>query len=238
MVKIEFHVHTRYSGDSLLRLRRLYRTLRAHGIDWVAITDHNTAEGALAFRRRYDGHRIRVIVGEEIMTTEGEIIGLFLKETIPSGMTPEATVAAIEAQGGLVYVPHPYDEKRAETVLRASALARLGDRVHLIERYNGRNVSPAYEAKQASIALCVPALPVVGSDAHSAPELGRNYMIAEPFSSPEELLAALEDADAVTAPCHPAAHRLTRWAKLLGWIKKGDFRALSRALHRRRNRTV
>src|SRR4051812_29640014 len=107
--KVELHSHTCYSKDSLISLDSVIRTCQRKGIDRIAITDHNTAEGALALAKLAPD---LIIVGEEIMTTQGEILAFFVRETIPAGLTPDETIRRLRDQGAVVSVSHPYDRLR------------------------------------------------------------------------------------------------------------------------------
>lgn len=113
-MKIELHCHTKYSDDSLLLFHALYWKCVACGIRYIAITEHNNLRGAEAFASfcRKRGNKVSVIKGEEIFTSQGEIIGLFLDSEIEPGLSPEETILRIREQNGIVYVPHPYDQKR------------------------------------------------------------------------------------------------------------------------------
>jgi predicted metal-dependent phosphoesterase TrpH len=108
-MKADLHAHTHFSRDALTSVSTFARRYAQAGIDCVAVSDHNNIDGALAVRSEA---AFRVIVSEEIKSSEGEIIGLFLQETIRKGLTPEDTVRAIREQGGLVLIPHPYDRVR------------------------------------------------------------------------------------------------------------------------------
>lgn len=232
-MRTEFHVHTRASHDSLMGRRALLAMCRARGIGCVAITDHNEVFGALAFKPYLEARGLRVIVGEEVFTSEGEIIGLFLNERVESGMTPEETVAEIRRQGGIVYVPHPYDEKRRRTVLSADAQRRLAPEFDCMEVHNGRNADKDFTKRQAAIAaeLGVPA--VVGGDSHCFFEVGRNACVTdEPFTR-EGFVRVLSTARFETSACHPLAHAATRLVRLAKMIGRGDFRGVHRVLARK-----
>jgi len=110
MLRIEMHLHTRYSIDSYLKLETIIEVCQKKDINAVAVTDHGTIEGAEKLREKIEkkNAKIKVITGEEIFTTKGEIIGLFLKERIPYLLSPEETIRRIKKQGGLVYIPHPF----------------------------------------------------------------------------------------------------------------------------------
>lgn len=234
-MRIETHVHTRYSHDSLLSLKLLYLMCRLRQIGCIAITDHNTIKGAVEFKK-YCELRKRgpyVIIGEEIMTSRGEVIGLYLKEEIPPGLTPEVTIRKIKKQGGIVYIPHPYDEKRQRTVMPFPDLEKNTLLIDCIECYNGRNISAEYGQKQMEVALRLAGIKVIGSDAHTFLELGRNYMSIENgyLSKPEYFLSEVQKAKFHEAPCLRVAHRITKLAKMMKFISKGDIYGLFRVIN-------
>lgn len=149
--KYEFHIHTWFSKDSLLNKWVLLFRCKMTGMDGIAITDHNSLRSqkyGSFFKRR----GIDIIQGEEIMTTEGEIIGLFLKKEISPMMSPEMTVSAIKKQGGMVYIPHPYDAKRRKTILSDEARERILVDIDFIEKYNARTEKEEDIRKQKAIA--------------------------------------------------------------------------------------
>lgn len=234
-MRIETHVHTRYSHDSLLSFSLLYLMCRLRRIEVIAITDHNTIKGAVGFKnyceRRTKGPE--VIIGEEIMTTQGEVIGLFLTEEIPSGLSPEVTMRRIKNQGGIVYVPHPYDEKRQRTVMPLPDLERNILLIDCVECYNGRNSSEDYRVKQTEVAERLSGIKVIGSDAHTFFEIGRNYMDLENgcVTRPEYFLSELQKAKFHEARCIMAAHRITKLAKAVKLISKGDIYELFRTIN-------
>lgn len=228
MYKVELHVHTRYSKDSALPLWLVYTVCRLKRIDAIAITDHNTIQGAKAFssycsRRR--GH-VSVIIGEEIMTQEGEIIGLYLSKNIPEGLTAENTVDKILEQGGVVYIPHPYDAKRNKTVLKECTLKKMLHKVDCIECHNGRNVSESYTVEQQAIAEKYHLVKVIGSDSHTWFELGRNYLLLEKIdlSNPECFKNALPSAVMHKKQCMQFSHQVTKVVRILKMIREGQYR--------------
>jgi len=185
------HVHTSCSKDSLIPFDDLLETCDYNGIDCVAVTDHDTIECALKL------HKIepsRIIVGEEINTTSGEIIGLFLKELIPPGLSPAETVSRIKKQGGLVYIPHPFDNLRGSVIKRQS-LEEILPEVNIIEAFNSRSAFPFSNHKASSLALEKDIVAGVGSDAHSRFEVGKAYVLIEPFTSSEDFLSKLACAE-------------------------------------------
>jgi predicted metal-dependent phosphoesterase TrpH len=209
MMKIDLHVHTTYSGDCLTSFEAIIEVCRRRGLS-VAITDHNRIEGALAFR---EVAPFPVIVGEEVQTLEGEIIGLFLEEGIPRDLSPEETIARIKEQGGLVYIPHPMDRVR-RSVLRREALERITDQVDAIEVFNARVTFPADNEAARRFAQEHGLPQGAGSDAHTPWEIGRAYVEMEPFNDPQEFLRHLAQGRVVGRLSNPLVHLVTTWAKL------------------------
>lgn len=224
--RIITHIHTKYSHDSLLPFFLLYKKCLKKRIDYIAITEHNNIKGALKFKEycRKKGNRLEVIVGEEIMTSEGEIIGLFLTQKIESMLSPEETVEKIRKQHGIVYVPHPYDKKRYKTVLNEVALNRIKKEIDCIECHNGRNISLEYDKKQEYIAEKYGLKKVIGSDAHTIFEVGYNYMetTVKPNSS-ENFLASLNDIYFFPHKCLKYTHQLTKVARIVKLLYRRDF---------------
>lgn len=236
MYKLELHVHTRYSHDSLLPLWLLYLVCRIHRITHIAITEHNNIKGALAFSDycKKRGNKISVIVGEEIMTSQGEIIGLFLKTEIKCGLTPEQTINEIILQNGVVYVPHPYDLKRYKTVLLEEAIIANVKKIHCMESHNGRNISTLYDDMQNSIAEKYGLIKVIGSDAHTCFEIGRNY-IETPIAptSTETFIQSIKNSKFHKKECLHVAHTITKIIRIIKLIKRGDFHGLYRAINKK-----
>jgi predicted metal-dependent phosphoesterase TrpH len=188
LIRVAFHIHTNYSPDSRTTIEQVIDKAISCGIKKIAITDHNTIRGALHMKRLYPE---MVIVGEEIMTSEGEIIGLFLSKLIPRDMTPEQTLSEIHAQGGLSYIPHPFDYKRAHfTVKRIRELAHMID---IIEIFNPK-CSPECNNLASQIANELGIACAVGCDAHYAEDICKYTMLIEDFASPVELLFALKNS--------------------------------------------
>ncbi|MGB9595199.1 MAG: PHP-associated domain-containing protein [Candidatus Poribacteria bacterium] len=193
-IKVDLHVHTSCSLDSLIKFDKLIETCDQNNVDCVAITDHNRIDCAI---KLYEIAPSRIIVGEEIKTNAGEIIGLFLKEYIPPNLSPQKTINRIKEQGGLVYVPHPFDGLRG-SVLKRQALEEIIDDVDIIEVFNSRNAfsysnKKAYKlAKEKGLAIGV------GSDAHSGLELGKAYVLVEQFSDAKDFLSKLHYAELYT----------------------------------------
>ena len=223
--RVELHTHTRFSHDSILPLWLLYRMLSIKKIACVAITDHNEIEGAFRFRNRYP--QISVIVGEEIFSSDGEIIGLFLSERIEPGLSADETISRIRSQGGIVCIPHPADTKRNKTVLKTEVLIEQRERIDCIEQYNGRTLSAEDIERQQTIADMSKLPCVVGSDAHTFYELGRNYNIFRfPVITKEDFLSQLSTIDLHKEPCLPISHQSTKIARALKMLASGRGREL------------
>src|SRR6185369_6356621 len=163
----------------------------------IAITDHNEVSGALAARELADG--INVIVAEEVKTAgQGEVIGLFIEEKIPRGLTLEETIAEIKRQGGLVYVPHPFD--RLHSVPDYEHLLAVVDDVDAIEVFNPRIAIPAFNEEAVRFAGKYRIVGGAGSDSHVAQVLGSVRIRMRDFDGPDEFLDSLADADIVGRP--------------------------------------
>jgi hypothetical protein len=186
--KVDFHMHSRYSHDSSTGLEELAARARELGLARIALTDHNTAQGALALQELEPE---MVIAGEEVKTTEGEVIGLFIDHTIKAWQRPEAVMDEIHAMGGLVYLPHPFDRWRAN--FAPHRLVALADRVDIIEGYN-QWADPAANEAATEIARELGKPVAFGSDAHSLGELGHSWIEIEPFAGPADLLEKLARA--------------------------------------------
>ncbi len=194
----DFHVHSHHSKDCVSPVAGILERARDVGLDVVAITDHDSVAGGLEARELADRYGVRVIVGEEVKTAEGEVVGLFLERTIPPGMTFAATIAAIKEQGGIVYVPHPFD--RLHTVPSAALLrANVGD-VDVLEVFNSRLAFPAFneQAERFARRYRVPA--AAGSDAHVLASLGTALTGMDDFSGPDDFVDALGESRIVRRP--------------------------------------
>lgn len=181
--RLEFHCHTIYSKDSLTRPRDLVEACHRKGIDRVVVTDHNTIAGAQ--EAQVIDPKL-VIVGEEIMTTRGEILAAFVREEVPKGLTPRETIRRLKEQGAFISVSHPFDEWRSGHWQEEDLLEILPD-VDAIEVYNSRCVLARFNQKAQQLAEKHQLAGTVGSDAHAAFELGQSVMILEPFQGAEGL---------------------------------------------------
>ncbi|MCA1065339.1 PHP domain-containing protein [Rossellomorea sp. AcN35-11] len=235
-INLELHTHTQYSHDSMLNKWSYLLMLKLKNINAIGITDHNEIIGAIKFKSFLEKHNIKVIIGEEIFSNSGEIIGLFLKEKIEPGLSPRKTMLAIKKQGGLVYIPHPYDEKRYKTVLPEEEISKNIDLIDIIEVHNGRNIKEHFSEEQFKIANRYPTIKSVGSDAHTFLELGRNYNQLKDFNSKDEFLQNLKEAVFITSSCKNVFHQITKVVRLIKLIRKGQLNELYRVIYRRYNR--
>jgi predicted metal-dependent phosphoesterase TrpH len=214
---VELHCHTCYSSDSLLRPAELLAAAASRGLGRVAITDHNTIEGALQ-ATALDPER--VIVGEEIMTSQGELLAFFLRSPIPAGLSPVETIDRLRAQGAFISVSHPFDRRRSGSWKRAD-LAMIFGQVDALEVFNARALSMAPNHLAAEAAAQAGLLGTAGSDAHAALEVGRAAMRLAPFDDAEGMRQALTAAEKYRGRLSPRwVHLLSRWAvlrKSLGW---------------------
>jgi len=194
MLRVDFHTHTVYSPDSLMTPEKLIKTSRRKGLDRVVVTDHNTIEGALR-AKELDSEMI--IVGEEILTTEGEILAAYVKEEVPKGLTPKETLDRLEAQNAYISVSHPFDITRGGN-WQMEALLEILPRVDAIETFNARCLFPGFNWKAQNLAKKHQLRGTHGSDAHAAFEIGAGSLILPAFDDAASLRIAM--GSAVSAP--------------------------------------
>ena len=209
-LRADFHSHSHYSRDSIVSPQTFIDTCVRKGINCIAVTDHNEIEGAFVIQKLAP---FKVIVGEEVKTSEGEVIGLFLNELVPRGLTPEETVRAIHEQGGIAVVPHPYDVFR-RSVIRKDALERIKNDVDAIEGFNCRNILSHHDEKARDLARDVSKPMTLGTDAHSPWELGGACLEMDDFDTPQELLQALPAARIAGHRALPMVHWISTYAKI------------------------
>jgi predicted metal-dependent phosphoesterase TrpH len=210
MLKADLHLHTDRSPDSLIAPTKLVARCLDRGINCVAVSDHNSIEGALAVQRIAP---FLVIVAEEVKTSQGEIIGLFLKEAISPGLSPEETVRRIKEQGGLVCLPHPFDRARREP-LRSDARESILSSIDIVEVFNSRTTFASDNARARRFAEANGLAMSAGSDAHSIWEVGSAYVEMAEFETPQQFLEALRQGKIVGRRSIPLVHLISIWAKL------------------------
>jgi len=199
LIDVDLHMHTDHSHDCATPVEVLLATAHTQGLGAIAVTDHNEISGALEARAQAEEAGVKVIVGEEVKTAgQGEVIGLFIEEKIPRGLSLAETVAEISRQGGLVYVPHPFD--RMHSVPDYEHLLTILDDVDAIEVFNPRVAIGAFNEEAARFAAKYRILAGAGSDSHVAQGLGSVRIRMREFDSSQEFLQSLRDADILTRP--------------------------------------
>jgi len=215
MLRADLHLHTNASPDSMITPEALVKRCLKEDINCIAVTDHNTMDGVAAVQRIAP---FKVIAAEEVKTTEGEIIGYFLREAIPPRLSPEETASRIKAQGGLVAVPHPFDRLRREP-LHEAALMRVLSQVDIIEALNARAMLSSDNRRAADFAAEHGLACSAGSDAHSLLEIGTACVEIPDFDTPEEFLASLREGTLCGGRSVPLVHLISTWAKVRRFLR-------------------
>ena len=209
LLRIDMHVHSAYSQDSIIPVMTIFQSWKRTGI-LPLVCDHDTLAGSLRVMRaiKAEDPDIPVILAEEVTTREGEIIGLFLTGEIRPGLSAAETLDLIHGQGGLSLIPHPFSEYRSRT-LRARARNALVDRIDLVEGHNARNLSEE-EDRLAVLFASEMGIPfTAGSDAHTVLELGRVWMEVPAFGGPKEFLHRLAGAPYTFRRMNRGVHLIT-----------------------------
>jgi len=210
LLKADLHVHTEYSIDCTTPLDKLITRCLKIGINCVAICDHGTAEGAIKLKAIAP---FTVIVAEEILTPKGEIMGMFLKETVPSGLSVAETISSIRAQGGLICIPHPVDRFRP-SALDIDTLEEIADQIDVIEVFNARTL-PFQNLNEAKMFAEKYGLKKsAGSDAHTLSEIGNAYIEMPEFNGQDDFLQALVEGKICGHRTNPLTHFVSLGNKL------------------------
>lgn len=209
---VDLHCHTAASFDSLARPRDVARAAAERGLTHLAITDHDRIDGALDARDHAPAG-LTILVGEEIKTTSGDLIGVFLERAVPPGLSPAEAIAAVREQGGLVGIPHPFDRFR-NSLAADESLAAIAGLVDWVEVHNSRLVGRGNErAVEFAVEHGLPGVAV--SDAHSVLEVAVSYSVLDGDpSTPAGLLAALQPVSLVTSRASYLVRVLTPFAKI------------------------
>lgn len=215
--RVEFHCHTIASKDSLTRPAALVEACRRKGIDRVVVTDHNSVAGARA-AQAIDPNR--VIVGEEIMTTRGEILAAYVTEEIPPGLTPQETIRRLKDQGAFISVSHPFDTLR-KGGWQEQDLLEILPQVDAIEVYNSRCMNPGFNRRARQFAEKHDLAVTVGSDAHVPFELGRSVLLLEPFDGPDGLRKVIRRGTPEVHWSLPWVHFTSRYATIYKKVTRG-----------------
>ena len=192
-VRIDLHVHSNASHDSRTAPAAVALASRRLGLDPIFLTDHDTVAGALQLKAT----GVPVVVGEEITTADGELIGIFLEREVASRLPAHDTAGRIKEQGGLVYLQHPYDQFRRH--LTETAIEEIADQIDIVEVFNARSDEEA-NRRAADLCLTLGAAAGAGSDAHRFSEIGSMYVELPTFEGAQAFLASLRQARIVTRP--------------------------------------
>jgi hypothetical protein len=210
VLKADLHVHTCYSMDCCTPLNQIISRCLEIGINCVAIADHNTIAGALKLK---EFAPFRVIIAEEILTPVGELMGLFLTEAIPKGLSPEETIARIKSQGGLVGIPHPFGRWPLRNSNKLTAEEVLSQ-VDIIEVFNSRTPFPNSSSKAWKLVTEYGKAASAGSDAHTVGEIGRAYVEMPEFNGPDDFINCLSQGKIFGHRSSPLIHFASTWAKI------------------------
>jgi predicted metal-dependent phosphoesterase TrpH len=209
-MRFSFHNHTNFSFDCSTTLQQMEQRCVKEGIDIIAITDHHTTKGAV--KAAAECKKVRIVIGQEIETDKGEVIGLFLTEEIQRGLPLATVLQQVHKQGGIVVVPHPFDRLRKH-VLSHEALVKNLDDIDVIEVFNARNIFSADNTKAAEFARQYDKLTIAGNDAHTVSELGKVVIELPDFHTSEEFLRALSSAVFTTKKSPLWVHGMTKVVK-------------------------
>lgn len=213
-MKVEFHSHTNSSRDSLTPPERLVMAARAIGIDRLIVTDHNTIQGAMQ-ARQIDPNL--VIIGEEILTTRGELLAAFVQEEIPRGLKPTEVIGRLRDQGAFISVPHPFDRRRHGWAL--DDLVEIAPLVDAIEVFNARCQWGGLNELAANFAREHNLAGTAGSDAHTPQEVGRATLTLPEFSTADELRSVIGQGEVYGRLSSPWIHLTSTYARLVKQIR-------------------
>jgi len=218
LIKADLHVHTCYSIDCLTPVERIVDRCLEIGINCIAIADHNTIAGALKLKEIAP---FKVIIAEEVLTPVGEIMGLFLSEKVPQGLSPQETIYRIRSQGALVAIPHPFGRSlpwKANPLTSAEVLSQ----VDIIEAFNSRTPFSKGNARAWKLAKEQGKAASAGSDAHTLGEIGRTYVEMPEFDGPDAFLNSLAQGKIFGQKSSYLVHFASTWAKIRKHILGGS----------------
>ena len=210
MIRADLHIHTCYSMDCLTSLEQIVERCLYLGINCIAVADHNTITGAVKLSEIAP---FRVIIAEEVLTPVGEIMGLFLSEAVPRGLSPQETISRIRNQGGLVGIPHPYGRSLPWNVNPLTSPV-IVSQVDIIETFNSRTPFSSGNAKAWKLAKENGKAASADSDAHTIREIGRAYVEMPEFDGSNGFLNSLEQGTIFGQKSSYLAHFASTWAKI------------------------
>jgi len=210
LIKADLHIHSCYSPDSCIPLEVIVEHCLKIKIDCIALADHNSIEGALRLKEIAP---FTVIVAEEIMTTHGEVMGMFLSEEVPKGLSVEETIARIKNQGGLVNIPHPFGRWPLDNYKKLTS-PEIMKELDLLEVFNARTPFSNNSSKAGELAKKYGLPGGAGSDAHTSSEIGKAYVEMPEFSGPQEFLVSLAQGKIVGHKSNPLIHFASTWARI------------------------
>ncbi len=216
-MRIDLHCHTFHSSDSLMTFDGLLQAMDRRGLDMVAVTDHNTIAGARALYARAPD---RFVIGEEIKTTQGELMALFLEEEVPPGLSAEETIIRVHRQGALVGASHPFDRLRGEAI-GMDSLESIRQELDFLEVLNARMTFRKDNRLAREMAARWGLPGSAGSDAHAPSEVGRAYVDMMPFDDPQDFLHSLAMGQIGGRLSSPTVHLYSTYAK---WRKRWETR--------------
>jgi len=203
--------------DCSTPLEKIVRRCLELGINCIAVADHDSIEGAVRMLKLAP---FTVIVAEEILTPHGEIMGMFLKERVPSGLSVEQTIAEIKAQNGLVCIPHPFDRLR-HSGLDGTMIEQIAGQIDVIESFNARSLAHQPSAKVQLFAQKYGIAQSAGSDAHTIHEIGNAWVEMPEFSGKEDFLQALSRGRLCGHRTNPLVHFASGWYRIRSNFKRG-----------------
>lgn len=209
-LRVDFHCHTVWSSDSFNSTSKILRFLKQNILERLVITDHNTLEGALKLKEKDPEH---IIVGEEIQTSQGEVLAAFVTQEIPKGLPPYVVIDRLRAQGAFISLSHPYDIQRSPW--QEKTLKDMVKLVDAIEVFNARVYRAEYNEQALAFAKAYGLAGTVGTDAHLASELGGSWLELPDFSSAEELRQVISIGIPNTHLSPVALHMGSGFASLL-----------------------
>jgi predicted metal-dependent phosphoesterase TrpH len=216
LLKADFHIHSQFSGDCTTTLDQIIRICQKKKINCIALTDHNEIDGALKLQKIAPFY---VIVGEEILTTSGEIMGLFLTKKVPRDITIEEAIKRVRDQGGLLCAQHPFDKIRSDA-LQAETMEKIKDQIDMVEIFNARTPLKRTTdmAREFAEAHHFPA--TAGSDAHAGFEIGNAWVELPEFKGKDDFLVALRQGQVFGHKASPLTHVSSMWARISKRSKK------------------